>query len=257
MSEDKTKKEEVENLDFLDGAKEIVNDRFSMDDVSIPFLRILQALSPACTEGTGEYNPNARPGMFMNSLTGKLYGRNIKLIPLKYERTWLEWKPNRGGFVGRHLPETLVVDKTDFRTWKLPTGNEISDTIAFYCLIADHIEDGPIILSLSSSGIKHAKNWHTFILTNRAPDGKKAKFFSTVWELETVLNKGDNGSWYTIGSGNATKIKASRWITKDEYVNYISASIDAVEQTKAIDYAGSEEKLLPDNTSKQVDYSKH
>jgi hypothetical protein len=223
--------------------------------MSIPFLRILQTLSPSCVEGEAEYNAKAKPGMFINSVTGELYGKSINVIPIKREVLWLEWKPKRGGLVNRHLPESIVVDKSDFTDWKAPNGNSIVETMNYYCLVEGRLKDGIIVLSLTSTGVKHAKTWNTYLANTKTESGAVAPIFGAVWKLETALNKNESGSWYTIGTKTAN-ISKIRLITKEEYVGYVAGYFEAAKSVKELDYTSAEGRLLEDK-SKTPDYTQY
>lgn len=189
-------------------------------DFTIPFLRVLQPQSPQCQEDRTEFIPGAKSGMFFNTVTERLYGKSIQLIPLMYKKLWLEWAPNRGGLVGRHDPNSISVDMSDFSKWKNQEGNIIAEHHVFYCLVANHLDEGPVAFSITSTGIKHAKNWNTQIMMTRLPSGGRAPFYGSVWELETVKCQNDQGVWYQIGE-KKSMIKRIRFITLDEFKEYV------------------------------------
>ncbi len=229
---------------FLDEVKDS-NVELGMSDITIPFLKILQKLSPQCDEENEEFVKGAKPGAFMNSLTGKVYGKSVKVIPVYYIKNYIEWKPNRGGLVKVHDIEPDMIDKSDYSDWKMPNGNTIVETMNYYCLLADDIGSGVVVFSLTSSALKYARAWNTQINTTRTDSGKSAPFFSSVWEISTKQNKNDNGTWHTIGINSSPSIKRERFITVDEYKNFIEATVDDVaELTKKIDYGQSENKQL-------------
>jgi hypothetical protein len=206
---------------FLNEYAEDGFEGISIDDVAIPFLRILQPLSPQCMDETApEYIPTAKPGMFFNTVTQRLYGRSVEVIPIKYEKIWLEWLPERGGLAGRHTPNSIPVDKSKFSEWKLDNGNIIQEHYVFFCLVPEFLDDGPVAFSLTSTGIKHAKNWNTQIMLVQLPNKKRAPFYSSVWELTTVQNKNDQGTWWQIGE-KQTSIKRVRFITETEFLDYV------------------------------------
>lgn len=246
-----------EQIDFLSEVQDINN--VNLSDISIPFLRILQQLSPQCVKNTDEYIQGAEAGKFINSVTGRIYGDSIKVVPLVYEKVWLEWKPNRGGFVAKHLPESIKVDKSDYSEWKTPDGNIVQETMNYYCFLPDFPEDNIVILSITSSGLKYARSWNTQIVTTRLDNGAKAPFFSSVWELSTKFNKNDQGSWYTIGIASSPSIKRLRFITKEEYDTYVKTMLlDSKDISNKLDYSQAETKLLPGSatavSSEEVEY---
>jgi hypothetical protein len=213
------------------------------NDVTIPFLKILQKLSPECDEAAQSYVKGSKAGMFMNSLTKELYGNSVEFIPVRYEPVWLEWAPNRGGFKGRHAIGSVEVYGDQFSKEGLQTekGNQIQETLIFYGYIANHLEDGPIILSLSSSQLKHAKNWNARNINTRLHSGKRAPFFASVWKLELVLNTNTSGTWYMLGTKTTTAIEHIRFITQKELEEYILPARKMLMAAK-IDYAQIEDK---------------
>lgn len=242
------KKEEF----FLDGLAGAGYEGMSAQDVQIPFLRILQALSPQVTEGGDEYVEGAKPGYFFNTLTKKVYGNTVSLIPVKFETSWLEWtNGERGKLVGRYAPGSItVVDGPNYRKFT-EAGNEIVETMTFYCLVAGAIEDGIIIFSLSKTGIKHGKRWNTLISTTKLPNGKMAPYFSSVWTLKTQLNKNEKGAWYTLGVKSVSNIARERFITKEEYTDGVQSALEVLKDVgtqKAITAGHQTQGLLTDNT---------
>ena len=80
------------------------------DDFAIPFLSILQKLSPVCDEDDPKFTKGARPGQVMNTVTEQRFSarleeqESILVIPCAYLRQFIEWKKREdgGGFVGIH-----------------------------------------------------------------------------------------------------------------------------------------------------------
>ncbi len=208
-------KKNEQSIDFMEEIAGEGYENIGQDDISTPFLKVAQALSPELDKEEDAYIEGLEVGMFFNSLTGKVYGREINLVPVHYEKTWMEWKDNRGGLVGRHEPFSIQVDKTDFSKW-LYGNNVITETLMFYCFVEGHMEDGPIVYPLSGSGIKHGKNWNTQIVMTKLPSGSKAPYFSSFWKLHTSKQSNDQGTWYQIG-GKKTNVVRDRFITGNEY----------------------------------------
>jgi hypothetical protein len=189
----------------------------SGEDFAIPFLKILQVGSPECMEGDPAYVPGAKAGMFMNTLTKRLYGGEINLIPIKYEAVWLQWAPNRGGLRGRCAPGAIDVTGDPFNGMKDSDGNDVVENMVFYVLVADHLDDGPLVFPLASTGLRHGKNWNTQISLKRLPSGARAPYFSSVWKLKLVLNSNDDGKWYQIGVKGNTNVEWVRFINENDY----------------------------------------
>lgn len=212
-------------------------DGMGAGDYAIPFLKILQSGSPEVKKGP-DHVDGAEEGMFFNSITKRVYGAEINLIPLKYESMWIQWAPNRGGIRGRCAPGSIPVTGSPFGGgMKDQEGNEVADNMIFYCLVDGHLEDGPIVFALSSSGLKHGKNWNTQIMMTRLSSGKRAPFFSSVWKLTLQLNTNADGAWFQIG-GKASNVDRVRFIEEKEYLDYVKPSIAVLEKAAGrVDFA--------------------
>src|SRR4051812_21319875 len=75
----------------------------AMEDNVVPLIYILQALSPQVQKKKEEYVEGAEPGYIWFRGTKKVVGEEgIAVVPCYYSKVWIEWMPNRGGFVARH-----------------------------------------------------------------------------------------------------------------------------------------------------------
>ena len=240
--------------DFLDDVAGQGYEDFSANSYQIPFLKIAQPLSPEINKNHANYIKDLEAGQFFNSLTKKNYGSTIKLIPLRQKEMWLEYMPNRGAFKGMHEPGGIQTtgDIYSKEGMKTLSGNDLSDVLTFYCLLADEPESGPIVFSLYGSGFGHGKTWNSLIMTSKTDSGKQAPYFGSVWELSTSYNQNDQGSWYQIGAAKTTNVKRDRKITKEELDTYILPARDILKSiTTKVDFsqvAGGEQKQITDTS---------
>lgn len=181
------------------------------DDFLVPFIKILQSTSPEVKDGEAAYIKEARPGMFLNTATGRLY-KYLHMVPCAYQRLFVEWKPRDegGGYKGRHMPGSDVVrgatrDEDD-GSLTIENGNTLQDTRYFYGLAADgeselgEDEIDRVVFPLKSTQIKKARGWMTRMdaIRLKGSDGKlfAPPMFSHSWKLKTILERNDQGSWY-------------------------------------------------------------
>lgn len=166
---------------------------------TIPFLKLLQDLSPECKKKGGEYVEGAEVGLFLNSLTKRIYGESVKIIPVFFEPMYCEWKPERGGFAGRHTiaeASALTVSK-EFGKWQTPEGNLLVETFMYYFLLPDFIEDGLVAVSMSSSSLKSARLLNTLVERKYFPKtAKKAPSFVQVYNMSALEASNKKGTWY-------------------------------------------------------------
>ena len=120
------------------------------EDMQIPFLRILQALSPQLIKSNSDYIKGAEQGDIFNTVTHQVWkaDEGITVVPCYFEQKLLEFVPRSqgGGFVQelkKTDPNVLAVQK-DKETGMdmLPSGNELVLTAAMFfgmwCWIYDN-----------------------------------------------------------------------------------------------------------------------
>lgn len=177
----------------------------SQDDYSIPFIGILQALSPQVQE-----NDALRPGMIVNTVTGDVYESKtgFSFVPVTTLHNVVEFRPRDtgGGFVGVHDINSPVVvaaknASTEYGSWKTPEGNELIETFNLYGMLIDNEGNGcEVVLAFSGSKIKKYKGFLTkakMIQFQRA-DGSRfpAPLFAHRYRFTTVLEKNTKGNFF-------------------------------------------------------------
>jgi hypothetical protein len=238
------------------------------EDYTTPFLKILQKGCAEVDPANAQRIAGAEAGMFMNTQTKRLYGKEITLIPLAENTAWMVWKPrdSGGGLVGRYLPDEIKTTGSPYEDgMKDEAGNDVVETMNFLVLIVGHLEDGPLVFPLSKTGIRHGKNWNTDIKNTRLPNGEKAPYFACKWKLKLVPNQEKNYSWFQIGTRTKTEVtnkdeKGSvMYITREDF-GYVRPSWEArIEYTRRADFAalgrdGVEARAIEDKTSEDGDY---
>lgn len=175
------------------------------DDYSIPFLQILQALSPQLQE-----NDSLRQGMILNTVTGEVWDgkKGIAFVPATTQHVYVEWKPRDagGGFVGIHEVNSDLVNhakaaSSEYGKYSTPDGNELIETFYVYGIALD--DDGnasEAVLAFSSTKIKKYKGWMTKAKTIQIPlpDGRRipAPLFAHRYRLKTVSDKNNKGQFF-------------------------------------------------------------
>lgn len=174
------------------------------DDYTIPFLHILQALSPQIEE-----NEALRQGMIINTVTGEVFeGKNgIAFVPAITQHVFVEWKPREqgGGFVAVHEVNSdlvqQIVKSQEFGSYTTPDGNDLIETFYVYGVQVDD-EGNPFeaVIAFTSSKIKKYKGWMTKAKTIQIglPDGRRipAPLFAHRYRLKTVGEKNTKGSFH-------------------------------------------------------------
>lgn len=167
--------------------------------VSVPFIKVAQQLSPQLGPNKPEYIKDLKLGDLFNSISGKNYGTSVNIVIGKFERIYIEWKPNRGGFVSYHTPENALNIATDttFGRWKHGE-NDLSENYVYYIMIEGAEEEGVLILSLSSTQIKKAKALNRRLTSTIMDNGQKALPYYLKWKLSSIEEHKDSHSWFGV-----------------------------------------------------------
>lgn len=211
MGKEIEKKQATDLAAFTEQAGALGYDGFEnvTDDlISLPFLKIAQPNSPELLPDSQFQGIKA--GDVFNSVTGEVYGPELKVILLGFDVSYLEWAEGLGNLVGRCTREELEdqvkageIVRDGFRYARKATGNELRETHTFFVLLADRPDDGVALLSFKSTGLKHVKKWLTKARSMRwtMPNGQvvPAPLYGIVWTIKTMLNKNDEGNWFLFG----------------------------------------------------------
>jgi hypothetical protein len=173
----------------------------SQDCVTIPFLKVAQASTPEAKYRDPAEIEGLKPGMFFCAASRKVYGENIKLIILKFYRQFIIYESNDPGskFLGTmnesefKLIEPSLTREKSYHLNK--NGNRYVDTRNFIVLVHGHLEDGPMLMSLQSTGIKPSRQLMTMATNVMTPKGR-APIWSSGWELGTGYQTNDSGQSY-------------------------------------------------------------
>lgn len=188
-------------------------EHLTRDDLMIPFLSVIQTGSPQVKKGKPEYIPEAKPGMFINTLTNELFDGDIGVLvlPVFYTINYTEWKPRAkgGGLVNDFGIDDGILKQTrrDETTGRdtLPSGNEIATSGMHYSYILapDTYLPQQAVISLSATQLKKSRRWNTLVSTLKIPhpSGRghftPARYYMT-YRLKTVLEGNDKGDWFGV-----------------------------------------------------------
>jgi hypothetical protein len=190
------------------------------DSYAIPFLQILQKMSPMVDEDHPKHIAGAKAGMIFNTVTQSLYDvreKPLEIVQCAYKRSFILWGPREGdgGFKGEVTPEEMdriiasgavenvggkiLVKDSDGKV-DVKKSDYYADTRSHYVIVIDP-ETGdptPAILSLASSQIKASKMLLTSLQQRKVdtPSGKRTPpTFASKVKLTTVTMQNDQGTW--------------------------------------------------------------
>lgn len=183
-----------------------------IDSFAIPFLVILQKLSPVCDDDSPARREEAKPGMLMDTVSEKLFpvkmedGKFLQVIPVAFKRQFLVWGPRDSG---KGLVEVLTVEqgtqlanqctKNDKGQTVTAEGNILADTRMHFVLYHDGEDWQPAIMSMSSTQIKHSKKWMKMMdsIKFKRANGDKytPAMFSHAYTVQTQPQENAHGTW--------------------------------------------------------------
>jgi len=193
----------------LSGYQELL----TQDDVAIPFLSILQQLSPQCVDGDPLYNPDAKPSMVYNSVTGELLETKkdgFDFIPFTYKASLIEWVPRAkgGGFVKEYsidLKDKFKFSRNEQNLDIIQQGSELGTPGNQLNLTHTHVIGlvkgavlEPAVMTMTSTQIKASKQLNALIKNNPLIIKGAAVHvrFAHVINAKTLQRKNDQGMWY-------------------------------------------------------------
>mgnify|MGYP003521273763 CR=1 FL=1 len=182
----------------------------TINDLSIPFINVLQSNSPEVEDQTIE---GCKAGDLINSVTKEILKQPVTIIPVYKEAAVVEWVPRTkgGGLVDRHELDSQIFKDAIAKNggsrippkdadgkriqFKSPAGNDLVETYYVYCLIMDadgKQTEGYCVLSFSSTKIKVHKDWMTAMYTQKG----RPPIFANRCKISTTKQKNDSGTYY-------------------------------------------------------------
>lgn len=166
------------------------NEYVSAEDMAIPTIEVLQALSPEI-----ETVPGAKAGLLFNSATQELM-TECYAVNVSYLRDYaLFRKRTRGGGFHGSFP---TVEAAQAKVAELPGSADeydIIETAKHALLLVDPNTGEPLgsaLIRFKSTGLQVSKMWNTQLQTLN----KDAPRFATVWRIGVTKRTKDQNTWY-------------------------------------------------------------
>lgn len=191
----------VSNDDTPDYIKKDVargSEDVGMEDLSIPRLDIVQALSPCRKKNDSAFIEGAEEGMMFNNVTRELFTSSVLIVPIMFKKEFIIWKDRKagGGFRGSfQSKEDAEVELTSI----IKDGDngpfDIVDTAQHLCLLVrmkdnQCVSTEEIAISMSKSKMKVSRQWNSMV---RLYGGDR---FSRMYEVSAVEDSSEKGEYY-------------------------------------------------------------
>lgn len=200
------------------------------DETAVPRLLIAQALSDVVTNG------QVPVGHFYNSITGEDYGESVDVIVCHFQKVWVEWKKNQGGYVGTYPVgglEGVTGDNFKGMEHKDAEGNinDVIETWDYLVVLPEHKEAGYLIFGSTRGNLKYLKGWNTQMRYLRTPSGKAAPLFSSVWTMTTGKDKSKSGQpYFSCNKDGKSSIVWKGWTSKELFLEYVTPARQVADQ---------------------------
>lgn len=197
-------------LDFgaLAGQKNVGMENADRDSFALPFLVILQKMSPQLDRNDPEHLPEAKEGDVLNTAVRRVFdadddngkGEGILVLHVAFKRSFTAWvlREKGGGYKGEFAPTDPIIMTTKPDEKKrniLPDGiTQLVDTRLHAVIVLGGDRPTPALLSLTSTQIKKSKRWMTSMQEMQAKDGYPT--FAHIYKLTTIPESNDQGNWY-------------------------------------------------------------
>lgn len=172
-------------------------------DYAIPFLGIIQSLSPQRLKNDEKYIQGAEEGNLFNSVSNELF-ESAEIVPVAFKLVYLEWKDKQGGFVGVHERDSPVVlgitpDEKGKRWTK--SGTYLEETAQYYVLILNQDTGAydQAIISMKGTQLKKSRRWNSLMqkLKIAGPNGPiTPPMYGHSYIASATSESNDQGSWY-------------------------------------------------------------
>lgn len=197
----------ADDLALMQGASSGI-ESFSMKQLTVPYLFIVQGSSDYVKRGQAKFIDSAREGDIMDNLL-LLPMQEVWFIPCKYEDHSTEWKPNQGGLVKQWFTDhskyfasaKKSADDFDGMPRVTSEGHEITFVPTYYGLLTNPAtgRGRAVVLPMGSTQAKKSRRWNGLIdmLEFQGPNGPfNAPIYGRSYKLTTVPEKGRDNTTF-------------------------------------------------------------
>lgn len=180
----------------------------NVEDYALPFIRILQDLSPQVKKQRSEFIEGANVGDFFNTVTGELWApdEGILVVPVTCRMAMIEWvvREKGGGFVADHGRNDALLTKCTRDSKNrdiLPNGNQLVRTGTTYVLL---VSPGKFfteraVMTFTSTQLKKWTRWNSNqgALKLLGPNGVAvpAPSYAQLYHITSVPENNEQGDW--------------------------------------------------------------
>ncbi len=165
----------------------------TFEDIVVPRIDVVQALSPCRIKKDPAYINDAEEGMLFNSVTRELYGDSVAICPVLFKKEFLVWRDRTkgGGFAGAFDSEAEALDHA--KEMDHPDDYDVLETAQHFCLVikdaSGHTEEA--VVSMSRTKLKISRQLNSLVRLSGNSDR-----FARTYILSGVPDSNDKGDFF-------------------------------------------------------------
>lgn len=203
------------------------NENVGAEDLIIPRLEIVQAMSPCLDPSNGAYIEGAKVGDIYNSVTRWVYGQRVLVVPVLFKKEWLVWRARAkgGGFRGAHATQ----EQADARVAEQEKPEEyqaVETAQQFVLVLQDDGSTEQAVVSMSRTKMKVSRQWNSLIRLNGHDRYSRVYILGTTDETNSQNQKYKNWVVQPRGFAPESAYKEADTIYKGLTSGTIKAKID-------------------------------
>ena len=238
------------DLDYLSEVAGQGFENMSNGEVAVPRLLIAQAMSDVVQNGS------VKVGHFYNSISGKDYGESVDVIVCHFQKVWVEWKKNQGGYVATHDVGSIEVTGNNYTGMEHKDAegniNDVIETWNYLVVLPEHMEDGYMLFGSTRGNLKYLTGWNTQLRYLRTPPGQAAPLFSSIWTLATGKDQNKKGNtYYSCNKDGKSSIVWKDWVSKEVFLEYVTPARQVADQAIALADNRTSTLALEDGTASE------
>lgn len=173
------------------------------NDMVLPRINVLQALSPQINKRDSGYIDGAEQGIIFNTVTNELYGESVTFVPVKFKKEFVVWKLRTagGGFCGAY--DSMGEAVAAVGAMQNPADYEAVESHQHFVMLLTATGTEEAVFSMTKSMLKTSRSLNT--LVQIAGVSRFAKAYKAV----AVEVSGDKGVYWSL------KVNAAGFVSKE------------------------------------------
>lgn len=178
------------------------------EDYKLPLLKLVELLSQERKKSSMKYLPEAEAGDIVDTSVNQLFGNEIEVAFVSFQKEYVEWKDNRPinrypkEFIRKEDDKLITNDGKEFvysdtspKGFKSSDKSELVETKLFFVI---NITAGGVwsVIPMAKGRLKAADPIINTLERLRLPNGEKAPWFYNVYKLKSVATANPEGQEY-------------------------------------------------------------